>query len=952
MAYQNVYYTVVSGDNLTKIANKYGTTWQQLYSWNKSVIGSNPNLIYPGQRLIVGSQYVSDSGGSSGGGTSGGTTTTTQTVTPQLPTVSNAGTVTIQNYGVQADNETTAFVKWSWNKSNTKHYEVEWQYSTKDGMWFIGSDGTTTRTESTYSIPSFANQVMVKVRPVSENRTINNQQTVYWTANWTSWKYISPVEKEDPIAKPPTPKVEIKDFTLTVDMDNISETNEQIRLEIVKDDSVTFKTATINVVKSAISYSCSINAGGRYKVRARGVRRNIYGDWSDYSDDVGTIPLTPTGTITMKAESKTEIRISWSSVSNTDTYEIEYATDKKFFDVSDNTQIKNGIEGTTYLLTGLESGNTYYARVRARNENGPSGWSSIKSCIIGVKPIAPTTWSSTTTAIVGEVVYLYWVHNSADGSSERYAQVELTTIDNSGSSPVVKTETRTVQNNQLNDEDHKDDTKYITINTSSMQYKQGTQLRWRVRTCGITNELGDWSVERVVDIYAPPTLSLNIQDKSGNKLNTIASFPFYVKGIAGPNNQVPNSYHISVISNDSYDTTDRIGNPVRINKGDEVFSKYYDSNNDILLIELTPDLIDLENNVRYTLKGIVSMDSGLTAETKIDFDVSWTDISYMPMAEISIDKETVSTYIRPYCSHTSLKRQMLVLKPGQESLMEKEYVPTSLTSQNADDVINGEILPNAYYRDTDNPYTFVHEDGRKETDDRIYGVYSGTNAAGTRKEYYVYVGEEELVSDVTLAVYRREFDGSFTEIASGLSNEKNTFVVDPHPSLDFARYRIVATDNKTGAISFSDTPAYPIHEVGIIIQWDEQWSNFDVTDESTEKLGDQPWSGSLLRLPYNIDTSDKHTFDVELMNYAGRKHPVSYYGTQLGTNASWNFEIDRNDKETLYAIRRLAVYLGDVYVREPSGTGYWAAINVSYNQTHKEVTIPITLDIVRVEGGV
>lgn len=45
-----VYYTVVSGDNLTKIANKYGTTINQLVSWNNI---SNPNLIYPGQRLRV-----------------------------------------------------------------------------------------------------------------------------------------------------------------------------------------------------------------------------------------------------------------------------------------------------------------------------------------------------------------------------------------------------------------------------------------------------------------------------------------------------------------------------------------------------------------------------------------------------------------------------------------------------------------------------------------------------------------------------------------------------------------------------------------------------------------------------------------------------------------------------------------------------------------------------------
>ena len=48
-------YTVQSGDTLSTIAVKEGVSdWHTLYTDNESVIGSNPNLIFPGQVLKLG----------------------------------------------------------------------------------------------------------------------------------------------------------------------------------------------------------------------------------------------------------------------------------------------------------------------------------------------------------------------------------------------------------------------------------------------------------------------------------------------------------------------------------------------------------------------------------------------------------------------------------------------------------------------------------------------------------------------------------------------------------------------------------------------------------------------------------------------------------------------------------------------------------------------------------
>lgn len=49
------YYNVKAGNTLSGIAAQFGIKggWQQLYSMNRGVVGSNPNVIHPGQRLKV-----------------------------------------------------------------------------------------------------------------------------------------------------------------------------------------------------------------------------------------------------------------------------------------------------------------------------------------------------------------------------------------------------------------------------------------------------------------------------------------------------------------------------------------------------------------------------------------------------------------------------------------------------------------------------------------------------------------------------------------------------------------------------------------------------------------------------------------------------------------------------------------------------------------------------------
>ena len=893
-------YTVKKGDTLWDIAKEQlgsSDKWKQLAAINNI---EHPDLIYVGQVI----KLSNDSGSGSGSGSSSSSGSKS----------SSSNKPIIEHFGLQSNADNTLFATWSWNKSNTASYKVLWTYDTGDGVWFVGnnttinveSDAASAARQSTYTIPANAKKVRFKVKPISKTYKKNNEDTNYWTASWSDVKTYT---DRTPFVAPAVPTVTIEKYKLTASLDNVKISGAtHIQFEVIKDNTEPYyKRKRAEIVSTHASYSWTVEAGSEYKVRARAYSESedISGNWSDYSANVATIPSTPSGITIIRASSETSVYLEWDKSNTAGTYDIEYATKKEYLDGSNQTSSVSSIESTHYEITGLESGTEYFFRVRAVNNNGSSGWSDIKSIVIGKDPAAPTTWSSTTTAIVGEDLTLYWVHNAEDGSSQTYAEVEIY-VDG------VK-ETYTVKNST--DEEEKDKTSSYEFDTS--EYVEGTKIQWRVRTAGITKAYGDWSVQRTVDIYAPPTLELSITDKDANAIEVLESFPFYIRGLAGPNTQMAVGYHLSITSNEVYETVDNLGNEKVVNVGEQVYSKYFDTN-EALLVEFLANNIDLENNISYTATCIVSMDSGLTTEASKEFSVTWTDVQYELNASISIDDDSLTASIRPYCE----SRKIIYRKVNRDSGV---YILTDESIESVwGEVVNG-------------VKTLTGEQ-----------VYSGVTADGN-DIYYCVIEESTAITDVLLSVYRREFDGSFTELAKDLDGAKSTTITDPHPALDFARYRLVAIAKDTGAVSFYDPPGYPVGCAAAVIQWDEEWSSFETSEEA--EMEKPPWSGSLLKLPYNIDISDSNSSDVTLVKYIGRTHPVSYYGTHIGQTSTWNMVIEKDDEETLYALRRLAKWMGDVYVREPSGSGYWANVVVSFSQKHLELTIPVTLDITRVEGG-
>lgn len=920
----NVTYKVVKGDTLSGIAKAKGTTVNALLALNPDI--TDRNRIYVGQVIII-----------------------SGTAAPKTTNLSQKAKIT--NFGLQSDTTRTVFATWAWDKKNTDHYEVKWMYSTGDGVGFIGTKADTTDKQSVYNAPENANHVAFYVRPISKTyKTKKKDDVKYWNADWSTVKRYYFIENPGVPPKAESANITVKNLKLTITLNNLASLKaDSVQFQILRDNNAVFKNGTSKISNNKASYSCTLEAGKQYVVKSRSIKGTLKSEWSAESDTIFTSPAASDGIYSLYALTETSVSLNWYDVSGVDSYEVQYTAVKRYFDSNPSAVQSVTVESVVghAEITGLTTGQQYFFRVRTikgTGDNSKGSWTEIKSITLGTKPSVPTTWSSTSTIKVGDTLNLYWMHNSEDGSRLMKSQLELIidgvtqtkaisygtcgSTDNLATKVVslsgfvladgvvikvymsyVNTGTSIKLN--VNDTGAKD-VKQGTLGSlywpagslvtftytggnwvltevgstgsaesysiDTTQYTEGTTIQWRVKTAGRlkasnnTYVYSDWSEQRMIDVYAPPTVLVNITDHSGDIIEELTSFPFNIAVNSAPNTQTPIGYFISITANESYEDIDDVGNTILVGAGSEVYYKKIDSSDHRLDVPISASDVNLKNNVTYKVAVTVGMNSGLSGESSEEFTVSMEEPEYWPDAEIVYDEETYTASIRPYCESAN-------------------------------------------------------------------GV---------------------LISGITLSVYRREFDGSFTELATGIDNTERTYVNDPHPSLDYARYRIVATDSSSGSISYYDVPGYPIEEKAVIIQWDEKWQNYDLTDDKSYEMNgityvdelDQPaWSGSLVRLPYNIDISDDNQVDVSLINYIGRKHPVSYYGTQLGSTSSWAMEIPKEDIRTLYALRRLSVWTGDVYVREPSGSGYWANISLSFSQRHKELTIPITITITRVEGG-
>lgn len=850
--------------------------------------------------------------------------------------------VKLSDIKLQFGTQNGYYVTWEFTgkskSSYTKHtdkYEVKWYYQvSSNGVWFGPSTQTTTRQVSDVFTPEAnALNIKVTVKPIAKKNKKKGKKKVAWYTGKVATK--TKAVKQSVVAIPALSNITLDRLRLHAEVNNYqiaipsAGSDVSIEFRLLKDDTYVSNTPLVKVVNEHAEYTWDSNGnqttegkdtvvpsaieyGHSYKISCRAVQgsKPYYSDWSEWTEAYTTGAVTPTN-LNVSVEKRTaegfNIKATWDAVENAKReggYTLQYADNLEAFDTG--VGVEAITVNSTFATIGGLNGRTYYFRVRATSDGGDSEWSAPVSLNVGTKPQPPTIYSQRSMIFSGEKLPIYWIHNSTDGSIDRYANVELKCGDNTFGITLDLPEDYTEDNRQASFE-----TRIVEVdgrNELQIRVSMGdghgytwypvkgtveTEVLWRMQTKGAFDEFSDWSEYRVIYIYTKPSVDVLVTPAESKV------FPIEIQATASRSeHHYPVSYYFYILAKSTYIGTNPDGTERVVSEGERLWFTQVESGNAVETVALMPTDVTFENDVDYEFRCVVSMSSGMTAENSAHLMIHIPDVTYDIGAYVSnTDYEedgNVVCLIQPYC---------------REIVAEEEEGEVPFEPSEGDD----EELP---------------------------------------------VGQ--LVEGVTLSVYRQEFDGNFVKIAEGLPN-KMTGITDPHPPLKTAVYRITATNVSTGEMDYEDV-SWDINDVGAIIQWDESVTNNVSTGDSEDAYFDAvTWSGNSIRFLGNIDVSEDHNPDVVLAEYVGRKRPVSYYGTQVGQTTKWSMEFPKPNsvegalreeaEATLKKLRELQVYMGDCYVREPSGLGYWANVKVSFNQKHLATSIPVSFDITRVEGG-
>ena len=666
---------------------------------------------------------------------------------------------------------------------------------------------------------------------------------------------------------------------------------------------------------------------GNYEIEPLMASQNII--W-----DGGSVPVAPSNVTAQATEYSGIVRVGWDwDWKDADIAVLSWSTEPTAWEstAEPSTFEINNSHAAQWYISGLETGMTWYIRVKLVKTNGDvrteGPWSEMVALDLSSAPVVPVLELSSPVMTVDGDVTASWAYSSTDGTDQAYA--EITTVEVNADGVWYGLYALTSDNSVVADKNyfseaggiytleepvgtedpealgwyeivpniiaHTETAQHITLNAEELGWSAGDEYNLAVRVVSASGRMSDsWSDPVGVTVAEPITATIassslvyetyiDTADMSRD-IYVLKAMPLDVT-ITGAGTGGTTTLAIERAASYYMERPD--GTDYNGYEG-ETIALESQVGEDQITITLDNLIGRLDDGAAYRLVATVNDDVGQSDETTLDFEVHWTHQALMPTATATIDNTQYTAEITP-------------------------VAPDAAYELTADNTV---IVGKKYYELVGGSFEEVTPIGTE--DPQAEGWYELTDVCDI---YRLSADKPQLVVE----------NGTF-----------GTTYVDPYPTIgEFGGHRVVFKTANGDYITAAEHPA---------------WVDLDETD------------GDILDLRYSVIDFDGNRLECDFNQSISNSFSKDFKETQyLGgsVQGDWNPAISRSstvntvfvntyDPDAIRTLRALAAYPGICHVRTKDGSSYAADVQVgdevSYDKAGKVVSASLTITRVDPEG--
>lgn len=366
---------------------------------------------------------------------------------------------------------------------------------------------------------------------------------------------------------------------------------------------------------------------------------------SAISSQGGDLPVAPTVSVAM-TDTPGTIRVtfnwSWKDALNAELSWADHADAWESTDEPDTYVINNTHKGA-WNISGLETGKTWYVRVRLSTGTGEGvnygAYSDIVSIDLSSAPSIPVMELSSGVITEDGSVTASWGYASGDGTAQAFAEVaEVTTVNDE----LVYTTIAEVETAM-----------HVTIEAKEVGWQSGEVHALAVRVVSASGKQSDgWSDPVSVSIADPITATISstsleeltiVDDTLTRVVYSLTEMPLSIT-VTGAGNSGTTSVIIERADGYKLDRPDE--SVFRGFEGETIAYRSY-MGESACVFTLDDLLGSLDDGAKYRITATVQDSLGQTAEADMTFEVHWEHQAIIPEAETEVLTDDLAVVITP-----------------------------------------------------------------------------------------------------------------------------------------------------------------------------------------------------------------------------------------------------------------------------------------------------------------